>query len=146
LRCRARGRASAVCEMSCVGCVLQFPDMHWTVEQQIAEGDKVMTRFEWAGTSIKACPRPWWSVCSGPPPRAAAAPPEERGCVAGAGRGGRSWRTGRGMQRRLLIGGMVWPLPASVVRVGRQFVWPPPATRSPSGLHGLKTPPGGAVA
>ena len=27
-----------------------FPDMHWTVEEQIAEGDKVMTRFEWTGT------------------------------------------------------------------------------------------------
>ncbi len=27
-----------------------FPDMYWTVEEQIAEGDKVMTRFEWTGT------------------------------------------------------------------------------------------------
>ena len=27
-----------------------FPDMHWAVEEQIAEGDKVMTRFEWTGT------------------------------------------------------------------------------------------------
>lgn len=27
-----------------------FPDMHWTVEEQIAEGDKVVTRFEWMGT------------------------------------------------------------------------------------------------
>jgi steroid delta-isomerase-like uncharacterized protein len=27
-----------------------FPDMHWSVEEQIAEGDKVMTRFEWTGT------------------------------------------------------------------------------------------------
>ena len=27
-----------------------FPDMHWIVEEQIAEGDKVMTRFEWTGT------------------------------------------------------------------------------------------------
>jgi steroid delta-isomerase-like uncharacterized protein len=27
-----------------------FPDMHWTVEEQIADGDKVLTRFEWAGT------------------------------------------------------------------------------------------------
>lgn len=27
-----------------------FPDMHWKVEEQIAEGDKVMTRFEWTGT------------------------------------------------------------------------------------------------
>jgi steroid delta-isomerase-like uncharacterized protein len=27
-----------------------FPDMRWTVEEQIAEGDKVVTRFEWAGT------------------------------------------------------------------------------------------------
>ena len=27
-----------------------FPDIHWTVEEQISEGDKVMTRFEWTGT------------------------------------------------------------------------------------------------
>ena len=27
-----------------------FPDMHWSVEEQLAEGDKVMTRFEWTGT------------------------------------------------------------------------------------------------
>jgi steroid delta-isomerase-like uncharacterized protein len=27
-----------------------FPDMHWTVHEQIAEGDKVLTRFEWRGT------------------------------------------------------------------------------------------------
>ena len=27
-----------------------FPDIHWSVEEQIAEGDKVVTRFEWAGT------------------------------------------------------------------------------------------------
>ena len=27
-----------------------FPDMHWSVEEQIAEGDKVLSRFEWTGT------------------------------------------------------------------------------------------------
>lgn len=27
-----------------------FPDMHWTVEEQIVEGGKVVTRFEWTGT------------------------------------------------------------------------------------------------
>jgi len=27
-----------------------FPDMHWSVEEQLAEGDKVLTRFEWTGT------------------------------------------------------------------------------------------------
>ncbi len=27
-----------------------FPDMHWVIEEQIAEGDKVMTRFSWTGT------------------------------------------------------------------------------------------------
>jgi steroid delta-isomerase-like uncharacterized protein len=27
-----------------------FPDMHWSVEEQIAEGDKVVTRFDWTGT------------------------------------------------------------------------------------------------
>ncbi len=24
--------------------------MHWTVQEQIAEGDKVVSRFEWTGT------------------------------------------------------------------------------------------------
>jgi predicted ester cyclase len=27
-----------------------FPDSRWTVEEQIAEGDTVVTRFVWAGT------------------------------------------------------------------------------------------------
>lgn len=27
-----------------------FSNMHWTIEEQIADGDKVMTRFEWTGT------------------------------------------------------------------------------------------------
>jgi predicted ester cyclase len=27
-----------------------FPDAHWTVEEQVAEGDKVLTRFVWRGT------------------------------------------------------------------------------------------------
>jgi steroid delta-isomerase-like uncharacterized protein len=27
-----------------------FPDMHWTVEEQIEEGEKVLTRFVWSGT------------------------------------------------------------------------------------------------
>ena len=27
-----------------------FPDIHWTVSEQIAEGDKVATRFTWTGT------------------------------------------------------------------------------------------------
>lgn len=27
-----------------------FPDLHFSVEEQIAEGDKVLTRFEWKGT------------------------------------------------------------------------------------------------
>lgn len=27
-----------------------FPDMHWGVEEQIAQADKVVTRFEWTGT------------------------------------------------------------------------------------------------
>ena len=26
-----------------------FPDMNWTVEEQISEGDKVVTRFAWTG-------------------------------------------------------------------------------------------------
>lgn len=27
-----------------------FPDMHWKIEEQIAEADKVLSRFEWTGT------------------------------------------------------------------------------------------------
>jgi len=27
-----------------------FPDIHWTTEEQIAQADKVITRFEWTGT------------------------------------------------------------------------------------------------
>jgi steroid delta-isomerase-like uncharacterized protein len=27
-----------------------FPDMRWSVDEQIAEGDKVLTRFTWTGT------------------------------------------------------------------------------------------------
>jgi predicted ester cyclase len=27
-----------------------FPDMHWTVLEQVAEGEKVVTRFSWTGT------------------------------------------------------------------------------------------------
>ncbi len=27
-----------------------FPDIHWTADEMIAEGDKVFTRFTWSGT------------------------------------------------------------------------------------------------
>jgi steroid delta-isomerase-like uncharacterized protein len=27
-----------------------FPDMHWSVEEQLAEGNHVLTRFTWSGT------------------------------------------------------------------------------------------------
>lgn len=27
-----------------------FPDMHWEIQEQISEGAKVLTRFEWTGT------------------------------------------------------------------------------------------------
>ncbi|MEM5313002.1 ester cyclase [Paraburkholderia sp. JHI869] len=27
-----------------------FPDMHWRVEEQLTEGERVLTRFEWTGT------------------------------------------------------------------------------------------------
>ena len=27
-----------------------FPDIHWTAEEMVAEGDKVVTRFTWTGT------------------------------------------------------------------------------------------------
>ena len=29
-----------------------FPDMHWSVEEQIAAGDKVLTRFDWTGRTM----------------------------------------------------------------------------------------------
>jgi len=32
------------------GMRIAFPDLHWTIEEQIAEADKVLTRFIWAGT------------------------------------------------------------------------------------------------
>ncbi len=32
------------------GMRIAFPDMHWTIEEQIAEADKVFTRFTWRGT------------------------------------------------------------------------------------------------
>jgi len=32
------------------GMRLAFPDLHWTIEEQIAESDKVLTRFTWTGT------------------------------------------------------------------------------------------------
>ena len=32
------------------GLRVSFPDMHWTIEEQIAEDDKVLTRFVWTGT------------------------------------------------------------------------------------------------
>jgi len=27
-----------------------FPDMHWRVEEQLSDVDRVLTRFEWTGT------------------------------------------------------------------------------------------------
>jgi steroid delta-isomerase-like uncharacterized protein len=27
-----------------------FPDMRWSIDEQIAEGEKVVTRFQWSGT------------------------------------------------------------------------------------------------
>ena len=27
-----------------------FPDMHWTIEEQLTDGDRVLTRFVWTGT------------------------------------------------------------------------------------------------
>ena len=32
------------------GLMAAFPDMRWTVQEQIAEGAKVVSRFEWTGT------------------------------------------------------------------------------------------------
>jgi len=29
---------------------IAFPDMYWNVEEQIADGEKVLTRFTWTGT------------------------------------------------------------------------------------------------
>jgi predicted ester cyclase len=34
-----------------IGMLLRaFPDMKWTTDEQIAEGDKVVSRFSWTGT------------------------------------------------------------------------------------------------
>ena len=32
------------------GMFAAFPDMNWSIEEQISEGDKVVTRLEWTGT------------------------------------------------------------------------------------------------
>jgi steroid delta-isomerase-like uncharacterized protein len=32
------------------GLRMSFPDMHWVVDEMIAEDDKVVTRFTWTGT------------------------------------------------------------------------------------------------
>ena len=32
------------------GMIAAFPDMHWSIGEQISEGEKVLTRFEWTGT------------------------------------------------------------------------------------------------
>lgn len=32
------------------GMLAGFPDMHFAVKEQISEGDKVLSRFEWTGT------------------------------------------------------------------------------------------------
>ncbi|WP_233866826.1 ester cyclase [Paraburkholderia adhaesiva] len=31
-----------------------FPDMHWVIEEQLTEGERVLTRFEWTGTHREA--------------------------------------------------------------------------------------------
>lgn len=31
-----------------------FPDMHWKIEEQLVDGDRVLTRFEWTGTHREA--------------------------------------------------------------------------------------------
>jgi predicted ester cyclase len=32
-----------------------FPDMHWCVEEQLAEDARVLTRFRWSGTHQREC-------------------------------------------------------------------------------------------
>jgi steroid delta-isomerase-like uncharacterized protein len=32
------------------GLRVAFPDMHWVIEEQIQEGEKVVSRFVWSGT------------------------------------------------------------------------------------------------
>ena len=32
------------------GLLATFPDMQWSVQEQVSEGDKVVTRFTWTGT------------------------------------------------------------------------------------------------
>jgi steroid delta-isomerase-like uncharacterized protein len=34
-----------------IGTLLRaFPDMHWTLDEQVSEGEKVVSRFSWTGT------------------------------------------------------------------------------------------------
>jgi steroid delta-isomerase-like uncharacterized protein len=33
-----------------IGMRAAFPDIHWTISEQVSEGDKVVTRFTWTGT------------------------------------------------------------------------------------------------
>jgi predicted ester cyclase len=50
------------------GMRIAFPDMHWAIEEQIADGDKVLTRFEWTGThrapfmGVGPTGRPVWGM------------------------------------------------------------------------------------
>jgi SnoaL-like polyketide cyclase len=37
-------------EQVLAGLIEAFPDVQWTVDEQIAEGDKVVSRFHWTGT------------------------------------------------------------------------------------------------
>ena len=39
------GLKEVICQMRSA-----FPDIHWTVDEMLAEGDKVFTRFTWSGT------------------------------------------------------------------------------------------------
>jgi predicted ester cyclase len=44
------------------GLRLAFPDMHWTIEEQIAEADKVLTRFVWTEPTTLYF---FWRSCHG---------------------------------------------------------------------------------
>ena len=46
------GQGPGLNGLKCVLCDLRtaFPDMHWSIEEQIEAEDRVVSRFEWTGT------------------------------------------------------------------------------------------------
>jgi steroid delta-isomerase-like uncharacterized protein len=41
---------------SCIDTAATFPDLHWTIEDMVAEGDKVVIRYTFRGTNLGGLP------------------------------------------------------------------------------------------